>query len=380
MNRSASDVPQSNFETGVRFEWIEPGIAALRFDMPGKSANVMTATMLNDLDRALNALDQQTDLRGLILISAKPRVFVAGADLTAIAQTLDWPDDEIIRFCRRGQEMFERLRKFAAASIAVIDGACLGGGLELALACDYRIATTADKSILGLPEVKLGLIPGWAGTVRLPRLVGLRRAGELLTSARILTSREALDVGLVDRWCPVENALAEALELARQVFDSEELRQRRLAQASPIEIPSAEHERLNAEMSAAIDRHPELYPLAPRVVWEQVSHSASLDFESACRSEALAMCRVWGSAPSRGLLNVYFMGEHNKKNPGRVDMTQPTRPINSIGIVGLGVMGQSIGRVIAAKSTTVLGWDEQSAARDRFQAPWEAAIAGLWGV
>ncbi len=366
MSQSSSHRPLELAATAVRLDWTDSRMAIMTLDMPGKSANVLTAAMLDDLERALDVLDKERDLRGLVIRSAKPRIFVAGADLVAIARSLDWPDEAIVAFCRRGQTMFERLRSYPAASVALIDGACLGGGLELALACDYRIATNESRTVLGLPEVKLGLIPGWAGTVRLPRLVGLEKAGELLTTGRTISATAAAEIGLVDEIVPSIECSETAHRLLDRMFDSEELRQRRMKQRAPLILNGSRMEHIQAAMEQAMETRTDLHPFAPRVVWEQIARAAPLDFDEACRAEGDAMCQVWGSPTCRGLLNVYFLGEHNKKNPGRVNLSLKPRAIERVGIVGLGVMGVAIGQVIADRVSSIIGWDERAEARNRF--------------
>ncbi|MFZ0712056.1 MAG: enoyl-CoA hydratase-related protein, partial [Terrimicrobiaceae bacterium] len=148
----------------------EDGIAVVRFDRPGSSVNVLDSKTLRTLGEILGALERQV-LRGVIFESTKPSVFIAGADLRELAGTKSRA--ELVDL---GQQTFARIAALKCVTVAAIHGACAGGGLELSLACDYRIASPDRATRIGLPEVNLGLIPAWGGSTRLPRLVGLPRA------------------------------------------------------------------------------------------------------------------------------------------------------------------------------------------------------------
>ena len=159
-------------------------IVLLTIDMPEKSANVLTDQVYADLAAALDELESTTTPpAGVILVSAKPKIYVAGADLAKISRALDWSDDQIHEFCDHGRGIMERFSRLPSVTVAAVHGVCVGGGMELTLWCDQRVC--ADDALFGLPEVKLGLIPGWAGTVRLPRLIGLGPAVDLVTSGRL---------------------------------------------------------------------------------------------------------------------------------------------------------------------------------------------------
>ncbi|MFO0823119.1 MAG: enoyl-CoA hydratase-related protein [Gemmataceae bacterium] len=174
-------------------------VAVLTFDQPGSKANVLTAHLWTEFESVLDSLATRTDLKGLVLASAKPGIFIAGADLNLLVNA-PAPNDPAVRgFIEHGLRVLEKLESLPFPTCAAIDGAALGGGLEVALACDMRIAGTNPKVRLGLPEVTLGLIPGWGGTQRLPRIVGLEKASEMLTSGRPLEASEAAACGLVSQ-------------------------------------------------------------------------------------------------------------------------------------------------------------------------------------
>ena len=171
------------------------GVAVLTFDQPGSKANVLTRDLWTEFGESLAALAPRTDVKGLVLASAKPSVFIAGADLKLLANAPAPNDPDVRAFIEQGLRVLEQLEALPFPTCAAIDGAALGGGLEVALACDYRVCGTNPKVQLGLPEVKLGLIPGWGGTQRLPRSIGTSFAtNRLAVGAEMLTSGRNLDI------------------------------------------------------------------------------------------------------------------------------------------------------------------------------------------
>jgi enoyl-CoA hydratase/carnithine racemase len=195
------------------------GLVVLTFSVPDHRHNVMTSGFLADLTGALDEIERSSGRlipRGLVLRSGREGSFFAGADVSRLDGLRDLPAAEIVRLCDAGRKLFARLSAAPWPSVALIDGACLGGGLELALACDLRVATAASHTNLGFPEVKLGLLPGWGGTVRLPRLIGPGPAIELAAAGESIDARAAARLGLVDACVPPD----ETLETARRLIDA----------------------------------------------------------------------------------------------------------------------------------------------------------------
>jgi len=174
-------------------------VAVLTFDQPTSKANILTTELWKELEAAIDALRARTDLKGLVLASAKPDIFIAGADLKLLANA-SGPNDPTVRaFLQLGLRVLEKLESLPFPTCAAINGAALGGGLEVALACDYRICGTDAKVQLGLPEVKLGLIPGWGGTQRLPRLIGVPGALAAIHSGTPIVTTELAHIIASDR-------------------------------------------------------------------------------------------------------------------------------------------------------------------------------------
>ena len=174
------------------------GIAVLTVDQPGSRANVLTRALWDELHAVLASLNADADYCGLIIDSAKTNVFIAGADLKFFGAVPAPGDPAVRELMEFGLATLDLLENLPFPTCALIDGAALGGGLEVALACDYRIVGTNPKVELGLPEVKLGLIPGWGGTQRLPRIIPVSTAADLMMTGDSLTGTAAIQLGLAD--------------------------------------------------------------------------------------------------------------------------------------------------------------------------------------
>ncbi len=326
----------------IRTSVVAPGIEHIVLDMPNKSANVLTAEFFAELDELLGRLESSPPSLGIVISSAKAGIYIAGADVVAISNTLHWNQQQIIEFCRRGQSLFDRLANLPCVGVAAIHGVCVGGGLEFALSFDSRVASNDRKTLLGLPEVKLGLIPGWAGTVRTPRLIGLQPAIDLVTTGRLISAEQSLVLGLVDSLVESDKLIEAATTIVRELFASQSFlsrrQQRRQATETAHDFPE-----LKATFTAAIQSNRELHPQAPLVALHHMLDSASDPFEVACAKNGVAMSKVYGSEPSAGLLNAFFINERIKKL-GRFTSVVPAT-IQYVGIVGAGVMGGDIAQI-----------------------------------
>ena len=342
--------------TCLQIREIEPGIQLLTIDQPNSGANILNKTLFTELDQIMKALATQPGLTGLILFSAKPHIFIAGADLHAIADNLDWPDEQIVKFCEQGRAVMARFSRCPFVTVAAIHGAAVGGGLELPLWCDCRIASDDRRTQLGLPEVKLGLIPGWAGTARLPRLIGFEPAAELIISGRLVSATVAKDLGFVDAVVPESELLTAACQLIRRVKTSESFVHHRRTIMGPV----TELGQLAAavkRLGEQITESREIFAFAPTVALEHLARTATLDQPAAWRSESIAMAQVWGSPASRGLLNHFFLVDRNKKQPGLVDTSLTPTPIKRIGLIGAGVMGRAIAAHCWRRGISILLFD-----------------------
>lgn len=346
----------------------QPDIALITLDDPDSSANVLSRHALESLSNLLDDLEKRKDLAGLVIASAQPGMFIAGADLKEFAASLDAPKDEVIALSRRGQQLFARLSQSHYVSVAAIDGICVGGGAELSIWCDRRIMTTGEKTAYGFPEVKLGLFPGWGGTARTPRIVGLSNAVELVTSGENADPKSAAAMGLandiVDTGGDLDLLVAAAISMIRAEQKSGEFRRDRQRWSGPIEISETELGFLGATASAYIQSQTKGHYPAPLAALEVMLGGAMVDIESACQMEAEEFAKLFGSPINRALLNIFFLTDRNKKDAGVAKGVEP-RKIASAGVVGAGVMGQGIAAANVKRGIPVAILDSSAEALKR---------------
>ncbi|QEG20630.1 3-hydroxyacyl-CoA dehydrogenase NAD-binding domain-containing protein [Mariniblastus fucicola] len=342
----------------VQLGFPQPDIAVIRMDTPERPGNVLDEQLFAELDSAIESLLEREDLRGAILVSSKPKIFVAGADLRRIQKTADFSDEQVIEFCEQGRAVMRKFSSGHFPTVAAIHGAAVGGGLEIALWCDYRIATDHRATKLGLPEVKLGLVPGWAGTSRLPRLSGFEAAVQLTTSGELISSSAAKEIGMIDAVVPCNDATeseslleADAIRLLQAVKKTDWLAKRKLLEGPVQNYGDAES--IVADAAKAIVANRDVFLFAPTVVLEHLARTATLDAADSEASESIAMAQVYGSPANRGLLHHYFLVRHNHKNPGLVDTSLATQKVSKLGIVGAGLMGESIATRCAAANLEI---------------------------
>src|SRR5262249_34214063 len=217
-------------QPALRLEMLEGDIAVLTFDQPGSKANTLSSPIWDEFEAVLQRLNAPAGRpKGLILRSGKPGMFVAGADLRELGTAR--PDPDVTRkLIRRGHDILAAFESLPYPTVAVIDGSCMGGGLELALAFDFRLAGSHPKTELGLPEVKLGILPGWGGTQRLTRLIGPALAAELICAGEAVKAERARDLHIVFDAVPSERLMEEALRVLRWAQETgswQEVRQRK---------------------------------------------------------------------------------------------------------------------------------------------------------
>ena len=319
-------------------------IAVITINDPDKGANVLARSVLDELETHLDALELRDGLAGLIFRSTKPGNFIAGADLREFVADIDQSDEKIIAVSRRGQQLFGRLARCSYVTIAAIDGVCLGGGAELAIWCDCRLMARHSVTSFAFPEVKLGLFPGWGGTVRTPRIVGLSNAVELVTGGEPVDAEAALAMGLAEV-APPEQLLDAAIAMVRDEQSSGDYLKKRKRWAAPIAISDTELGFLGATASAFIQGKTKGHYPAPLAALEVLLGGAGLDADAACQLESESFVELFGSPVNRALLNVFFLSDRNKKEKGG-DGVAPieieSAKIESATVLGAGIMGQGI--------------------------------------
>lgn len=326
----------------LALSWPEPDVAVLTFNLPGKGANVLSRSVLVELETHLVALESRADVAGLILTSGKPGTFIAGADLREFVASLGAPKGEVVALCNRGQSLFGRLARAPFVTVAAIDGICVGGGAELALWCDRRVVSTNSKTEIGFPEVKIGLYPGWGGTVRAPRIVGLAGAVEMITSGENVDARGAMALGLASDIVPADKLLSAAVALIREERKTGTYLADRQRWSQPLEVNSTELGFLGATASALIQQETKGNYPAPPAVLELMLETCTLNAEEALQREAAGMAELFGSPVNAALINVFFLTDRNKRDTGLDRAGVVATPIKTVGVVGAGIMGAGI--------------------------------------
>jgi 3-hydroxyacyl-CoA dehydrogenase/enoyl-CoA hydratase/3-hydroxybutyryl-CoA epimerase/3-hydroxyacyl-CoA dehydrogenase/enoyl-CoA hydratase/3-hydroxybutyryl-CoA epimerase/enoyl-CoA isomerase len=326
----------------IALSFPEPDIAVLTLDTPGKGANVLSKSVLAELSRHLDQLEQRKDLAGLVIISGKPGTFVAGADLREFVASLHIKSDEAVALCRQGQTLFGRLSKTPFVTVVAIDGVCVGGGAEMSVWCDRRIMSNSAKTEIGFPEVRLGLFPGWGGTARAPRIIGLANAIELITSGNSIDAKSAIAMGLVSHMVPVEQLLPSAIRLIRLEQKTGDYLRDRERWRGPVNISDTELGFLGATASAVIQQETKGHYPAPGAALEVMLGAAGCDIDTACQMEAEGMAQLFGSPINAALLNVFFLTDRNKKDRGVEREGVVAHEPHSVAVIGAGIMGAGI--------------------------------------
>ncbi len=343
------------------------GTCVLTFDRPNSAANVFDRATLEELESLLAAIESDPAVRGVIIASAKPKIFIAGADLNTFAQDAD--ERALHDMVNFGHRIFTRLGRLKVPSVAAIHGVCLGGGLEIALACDWRVATSDKATKLGLPETQLGILPAWGGSTRLPKLIGLPAALDLILTGKQVVGAQALKLGVIDELTHPEYLIEAAHGLLKKG--------KRPAPATRwVNRPPF------AQLVAAKTRRDVLaktrghYP-APLEAIKVCTAAAYKSFEEGLAAEKHSFLELVRTPECRNLLNVFFLQERAKKLtvphfssgsaslPSEREVYPPSaapeatravplpKKIRRVAVIGAGTMGAGIAQWISARGIPV---------------------------
>lgn len=316
------------------------GVVWLTLDKPGTSANVLSAAVLGELDGILQELAQQPP-RGVIITSAKKSGFIAGADIKEFTGITG--EEDGYRLISAGQKVLDKLAALPCPTVAAIHGFALGGGLELALACRYRVAVDDDRLSLGLPEVQLGIHPGFGGTVRTVRLMGVRPAMDMMLTGKSVRAQKALRIGLVDKLVPAEKLKTAALDLVvRQPPPRKPPLIERLLNLTPARV--VVKTALQTQIAAKAKREHYPAPYAIVDLWVRYGAHGAEAFEA----EARSIARLFTTETSRNLVRVFLLQDRLKALGGKA-----AADVRHVHVVGAGVMGGDIAAVCAMRGFTV---------------------------
>lgn len=330
-------------EKSVRLK-IEEGFAIIEFDQPESKANVLSAASLSELQEVILELSKRQDVKGACILSNKPDIFIAGADIKEIENIKSVSEAEAK--ANAGQKILNTLEGLPFPTVALINGACLGGGLELALACDYRLSTFNDKVKLGLPEVKLGIIPGFGGTKRLPRLVGLRKGLGLILSGDAVSAIEALKIGLVDGLCSQSRLLIAGKELLNEKARKRERHKPKLKGLANIFLDRTFIGRaiLKSQSKRFILKATKGHYPAPLAALDAVVKNYTSSLRAALEREAKVFGKLAISEISKNLIFVFYLLEKYKKLKW---VEAPPAQIHKCAVLGAGIMGGGIAQLFS---------------------------------
>ena len=315
----------------IRRETSDDHICVLTFDRPDSGANIFDAATLDELNEQLDGVEKDASLRGLILASAKKSIFVAGADLKTLLQGAR--TGEMREFIERGQQVFNRLANLGIPTVAAIHGASAGGGYEVALACDYRVASDAPATRIGLPETTLGLIPAWGGCTRLPRLIGASDAAAVILKGKLYSAQEAFKLGLVDDVAPQD----QLLDSARQMLRTEK---RKMVGSSRRDDRTPQR---GVPNRVAGNR-------ALECAGEIISKTLSISPDESLRLELEGIVDLGKTESTQNLIRNFFLAEKYKKGTSRM----PSEKIVHAAVIGAGVMGSGIAQWLSSRGVTVI--------------------------
>jgi len=335
----------------VEMKVTERGVAVVTFDVPDSKVNVLSEALMRDFEPILKELSQSKNLKGAVFTSGKADNFIAGADITAIKNLQKQSPIEAYEGSRLGKAIFEKLEKLPFRTVAAINGQCLGGGTEMTLACKYRIATDSKSTKIGFPEVMLGFIPGWGGTVRAPKLIGLQNAMDLIMTGRTIDGKKAWKMGLVDEVTSNEQLLSRAEEVAlgagvrRYQPDAKTNVLRFFIDKTPIGRSVARKTAYKSVMKETKGNFP-----APLEALKLLIKNFDRTDDKAYEAESQVFARLAVTQVSKNLVGIFFAQTESKKLPSKSSDVS----IKTVGVLGAGVMGAGIAQAAAYSGYNVV--------------------------
>jgi 3-hydroxyacyl-CoA dehydrogenase/enoyl-CoA hydratase/3-hydroxybutyryl-CoA epimerase len=335
------------------------GVANLVFNLPNEKVNKLSAPVMSELEKALNVIDGNKGIRVLIITSEKKDIFIAGADINEIKDIYD--EKTAYEKVSRGQNILNKIASLKIPTVAVINGACLGGGLELALACTYRVAILNPKTSLGLPEVNLGIIPGFGGTQRLPKLLGLQESLKIILSGKAIDANKAFKIGLIDdiiREEFMEEKLGHFLtEVIKSGDDNHYLAKRKAACKKRFYFETLLLGKFLIFYMAKKDLYEKTkghYP-APFYALEVIRRTYGMTYGNrGFKTELDAFCELVVGNISKNLIDIFFINEELKKDDGvNNESLQNIKDIRNSALLGAGIMGGGIAWLFANNNINI---------------------------
>ena len=338
-------VPAADTPHNIHRTLREDGICVLKFNRPGSSANFFDYATLDELRQELDFIAGSPEVKGLILISAKPTIFIAGVDLRRMTEGTS--QSEIKELLTFGQAQIHRLTQLSIPTVAAIHGAAMGGGYEIGLACDYRLATPDNVTKIGLPETNIGLLPAWGGATRLPRLIGLPRALDFILAGKTVPARHALKLGLVDELVPAERLIRAAVHA---IHRGKSHRPSHWVVNNPLTVlllAPVQRRRLLRKTRGHYPAVMKAFEVMTRGIMKSIPSSLALEREGILELARTDACH--------NLIRIFFMRERAKKRLAEETMPRlEPKPVARAAVVGAGVMGAGIAQWLSARGLPVI--------------------------
>lgn len=323
----------------------EDRLATLTFDAPDRKVNVFTRGAIEELEQVIQQVAARHDIGCLILLSGKAGNFIAGADVEEIARVTDPVEAEA--GSRIGHRLFSAWESLPFPTVAAIRGTCLGGGTEIALASTYRVASDGASTRIGLPEVRLGILPGWGGSTRMPRLIGIAQSLDMILTGRTVAGRKALKIGLIDALLPEAGFLDRVRDFARERID-----RKRKDSGGGVDFKELLLERNPLGRKVVFDQARKKtleetrghYPAPLRAI-EVIRIGIEDGVKAGFDAEARAVADLAVSRTSKNLVHVFRLTEDAKREPGMPG--GEARPVRRAAVLGAGVMGGGIAQLVA---------------------------------
>ncbi|PSW55717.1 fatty acid oxidation complex subunit alpha FadB [Photobacterium leiognathi] len=329
--------------------YLEDGIAELSLNAQGP-VNKFNISTLESFNQALNALYQQPDLKGLIITSAK-EAFIVGADITEFLGLFAKPEAELSQWLSHANDIFNKLEDLPVPTLSAINGYALGGGCECVLATDFRVADT--KARIGLPETKLGIMPGFGGTVRLPRLIGADSAMEIITAGKDKKAQDALKLGLVDAVVEPDNLKCAALAMIKSAIDGKlDWQQRRQQKQAPLGLNKIEAAMSFTTAKGMVAKVAGKHYPAPMAAVTTIEQAARCSRDEALTIENQHFVKLAKTDVAEALVSIFLNDQYIKGQAKKA--TKAAKPTDHAMVLGAGIMGGGIAYQSALKGTPVL--------------------------
>lgn len=314
-------------------------LAIIWFDLPGEKVNKFSSAVMTEFASIVDAMEKSSEIKRIIIASGKPSIFIAGADVTEFTKATT--PDQARQYTRFGQQVLHRFSNLPQIKVAAINGACLGGGCELAISCDWRVMSDSPKAQIGLPEVKLGIFPAWGGTTKLPRLIGLPAALDIILNGKTLDGKRAKRMGLVDEVVPASILLDVAGQLSAKPASGRSKRTKFYIEGNPL----ARRVIFSKARKAVLAQTHGNYP-APLKALEVMERGMSAGVEEGLKREVEEAAPLIMGDVAQNLVRLFFLMEDAKKDRGAAAPHEVVRA----GVLGAGIMGGGIAQIVADKT------------------------------